>query len=244
MQRYLSGPLVFTVSLAKEGKVFRAVVFEALRVYPRMGGTSSLRVVIQDPEAEEYDRRFIRHLNWTGFFCADYIRDESTGRLALIELNPRMAPGLILAHHAGGDLFGAYIDLILGRPVRDLRPAVPGTMVRMHFLEIGATLEAFFERGLPFRQKIALWDRSWPRPVVRTTSLVGATGGPSSPCGPLSSHGSRGSSAPTAAKSFWRSFSSMKPASPGTLNGISRINFPISRRPVNGRKSREKPSLL
>ena len=49
--------------------------------------------------------------------------DEETGQLYLIDVNPRLAPGVIFGHYAGSDLLGAYVDMLLGvHPGRSPRP--------------------------------------------------------------------------------------------------------------------------
>lgn len=157
IQRYITGPLISTVNLAQDGEVRGQVVFKALRVYPRTGGTSSLREVIRHDMAASYDRTLIAHLNWTGFFSVDYMCDEATGQLHLIDINPRLAPGVIFGHYAGTDLLGAYVDMLLGRPMREIAPPREGIMAKMHFLEVGSVLTSFLDRELRFRDKLSLW---------------------------------------------------------------------------------------
>ena len=157
IQRYIKGSLISTVNLAKDGQVLGQVVFEALRVYPREGGTSSLRQVIRHERAESLDRALVAHLGWTGFLSVDYMRDGETGDLFLIDVNPRLAPGVIFGYHAGTDLLGAYIDLLFDRPVRSISPPREGVLAKMHFPEVGAVLQSLFDRDLRLQDKIELW---------------------------------------------------------------------------------------
>lgn len=157
IQRYIKGPLISTVNLAQDGKALGQLVFKAWRVYPRAGGTSSLREVIRHETAESYDRILISHLGWSGFFSVDYMCDEATGELFLVDVNPRLAPGVIFGHYAGADMLGAYIDMLLNRPIGPIAEPRAGVMAKMHFLEAGGFLTSFFDGQLKFREKMALW---------------------------------------------------------------------------------------
>lgn len=165
IQRYVSGPLISTVSLSKDGEMLGQVIFKALRVYPRSGGTSSLREVVRHELAAKYDQALISHLSWTGFMSVDYMCDEATGELYLIDVNPRLAPGVIFGYYAGSDLLGAYVDLLLDRPVRAIEAPREGVRAKMHFLEAASALDSLLDNGLRLGQKAALW-----RSVLRAAS--------------------------------------------------------------------------
>lgn len=159
VQRFVNGRLVCTVGLAQGGDLLGQVAFTALRTYPRAGGTTSYKEVIDSPKARKYDAALVKRLNWTGFFSTDYMQDE-TGELHLIDCNPRMAPGMIMGHNAGADLFGAYIDMVLGKAPRPIAAPVVGARGRMQFLELGWILDTVFDKNMTAAQKRRAW-REW-----------------------------------------------------------------------------------
>lgn len=162
IQRFIRGPLICTVDLAHEGTLVGQVAFKALRTYPRTGGTCSYKEIVDVPKVRQYDAALIRRLNWTGFFCTDYMMDQETGEFYLIDCNPRMAPGIIIGHHAGTDLFGAYVDMALERPIQAVQDPKAGIRGRMQFLELGWILDSLLDRSMLGAEKRAAW-KEWRR---------------------------------------------------------------------------------
>ena len=66
-----------------------------------------------------FDARLIKHFNWTGFISFDYMEEESTGKLYLIDCNPPYLLGN-LACHTGVDLMGAFAELAQGKDIAAL----------------------------------------------------------------------------------------------------------------------------
>ncbi len=156
IQQYVKGSLICTVNLAVNGEVKGNVVFKALRTVPTTGGTSSYRITVDEPEAELFDARLIKHFNWTGFISFDYMRDDATGKLYLIDCNPRIAPGVILGHFAGVDLMGAFVDLINGKEIERLPKQKNGVRCKLQFLDLGWLLYSLTDSTLSSKEK---WER-------------------------------------------------------------------------------------
>ncbi len=147
IQQFIQGDLISTVNLARDGELLGNVAFRSLRMVPPSGGTSSYRLTENCLEAEKMDSKVIAHFGWTGFLSMDYLREKKTGRLFLIDCNPRPAPGIILGHQAGVDLVGAYLDLLLGKEVRPLNLQKEGVRGKIQFLDLGWILLALTEKG-------------------------------------------------------------------------------------------------
>lgn len=160
VQQHITGRLVSTVNLAVNGEVKGKVVFRALRTVPTSGGTSSYRETISSPEAELFDARLIKHFNWTGFISFDYMEEESTGKLYLIDCNPRIAPGAILAYHAGVDLMGAFAELAQGKDIAALPRQQDGVRCKLVFLDLGWLLCNLIDKDLTSKEKFACF-KAW-----------------------------------------------------------------------------------
>ncbi len=154
IQQYIEGNLICTVNLAVNGEIKGNVVFRALRTVPTSGGTSSYRETIASPEAELFDARLVKHFNWTGFISFDYMEDRSTGKLHLIDCNPRIAPGVILGYHAGVDLMGAFVDLVNGKKIATLPKQRNGVRCKLQFLDLGWLLYNLFDEKLSAQEKV------------------------------------------------------------------------------------------
>ncbi len=159
IQRYIKSSLISSVNLARAGKILGRIVFKALRVVPATGGTSSYRVTYDCPAAMEYDDRLVEMFDWTGFISFDYMKEDETGNLYFIECNPRPAPGIILAYHAGVDLIGAYVDMLLEKPLEPLQPQRLDVRGKMQFLDLGWILFNLFDKEIPGKEKWALFKQ-------------------------------------------------------------------------------------
>jgi biotin carboxylase len=153
IQQYIRGTLVSSVNLAVNGEVKGNVVFRALRTVPTSGGTSSYRETVSSPEAELFDARLIKHFNWTGFISFDYMEDAVTGKLYLIDCNPRIAPGVILGYHAGVDLVAAFVDMLNGKDISRLPKQQIGVRCKLQFLDLGWLLYNLIDKNLSGKEK-------------------------------------------------------------------------------------------
>ncbi len=163
IQQFIKGTLVSTVNLAVDGEIKGQVVFRALRTVPTSGGTSSYRETVSSPEAELFDARLIKHLNWTGFICFDYMEDEATGKLYLIDCNPRIAAGVILGHFAGVDLMGAFAEFVKANEIPSLPRQQDGIRCKLNFLDIGWLLYNLIDKNLTAQQKFECF-KTWSKP--------------------------------------------------------------------------------
>lgn len=159
IQRFIGGPQICTVGLAYEGELLGQVAFRSLRTQPRDGGTTALKEIVDSPLAFRNDAALVKKLNWTGFFCSDYLTDD-TGNLNFIDCNPRMAPGIILGYNGGVDLLSAYVDLALGKKVGPLAHPKAGTLGRMQFLDLGWLIDSLMDKSYSFSQKVDAW-KEW-----------------------------------------------------------------------------------
>jgi predicted ATP-grasp superfamily ATP-dependent carboligase len=83
---------------------FRAAFCERyIRCKDGQFGTSVFRESVRAPELADYARSLMDSLKWHGVVHLDFIYDESSGRAALIEVNPRFWGALDLAVRAGVD---------------------------------------------------------------------------------------------------------------------------------------------
>lgn len=162
IQQYIKGTLVSTVNLAVKGEVKGEVVFRALRTVPISGGTSSYRETITSPEAELFDARLIKHFNWTGFISFDYMEEETTGKLYLIDCNPRIAPGAILGFYAGVDLVSAFSELAQGKEIAALPRQKDGVRCKLNFLDLGWLLYNLIDKNLTAKEKFACF-KTWSK---------------------------------------------------------------------------------
>jgi biotin carboxylase len=153
IQRYVKGRLVSSVILARQGEKIGSVVFRALHTVPVAGGTGSYRETINNPTCERFDKQLIEAMAWTGFISFDYMEDEKSGELYLIDCNPRLAPGVVLGYFAGVDLVRGYIDMAHGIDPGILPSAATGVRSRLQFSDFSWLLGNLKDEHLTAQQK-------------------------------------------------------------------------------------------
>jgi predicted ATP-grasp superfamily ATP-dependent carboligase len=121
VQPYLAGEQRTVDGLAWEGEVVAIAQKTGDRTWPRDCGVLSYgRIVRPDPELERCCREMLADARWSGLFNLQFL-DAPGGRF-LIDFNPRAWNSLAVQVEAGANMPAAWVDLLLGRPVR---PAVP-----------------------------------------------------------------------------------------------------------------------
>jgi predicted ATP-grasp superfamily ATP-dependent carboligase len=121
VQPYLIGDQRTVDGLAWDGEVVAVLQKTGDRTWPRDCGVLSYgRIVRSDPELERCCRELLANARWSGLFNLQFL-DTPGGRF-LIDFNPRAWNSLAVGVEAGANMPAAWVDLLLGRPVR---PAVP-----------------------------------------------------------------------------------------------------------------------
>lgn len=99
------------------------------------GGEVVRSVTIDCPEAVELARLTIAKLKLLGAVTIQLIRDVDTGKLHVMEINPRLGGGAVCAVHAGADIPGMILDEAAG-----ILPAPssyrPGTEIARYMQEV------------------------------------------------------------------------------------------------------------
>lgn len=144
VQPYLVGDQRTVDGLAWDGEVVAVAQKTGDRTWPPDCGVLSYgRIVASDPDLERSCREMIAEARWSGLFNLQFL-DASSGRF-LIDFNPRAWNSLAVQVEAGANMPAAWVDLLLGRPVR---PAVPrlGRQFRSE-IDDARSLWAVWRRG-------------------------------------------------------------------------------------------------
>ncbi len=121
VQPYVVGDQRTVDGLAWNGEVVAVAQKTGDRTWPRDCGVLTYgRIVRSDPDLERCCREMLAEACWSGLFNLQFL-DAPGGRF-LIDFNPRAWNSLAVQVEAGANMPAAWVDLLLGRPVR---PAVP-----------------------------------------------------------------------------------------------------------------------
>jgi D-aspartate ligase len=138
-------------------------VGKKIRTYPRRAGVSTFLELVKDPEVAELGAYVVKQLAIEGPVKVDFKRDASSGRLYLLEVNPRFTLWNYLGAVCGVNLPRlAYGDLV-GAP----RSAMDDYRTGVRWLSLGNDLRACMREYLPAGDlNLASWMRSYWAPTV------------------------------------------------------------------------------
>ncbi|HAA85579.1 MAG TPA: ATP-utilizing protein [Kosmotogaceae bacterium] len=178
-----------TLGLAFDGELRGNTIYKNIREFPEGGGIGTNRQTVEVAEISDYVKKIVKSLDYTGFIGADFLFDQKTGKYNLVDVNPRMNPGLFLSHTSGVDLPGMYMQLLHNPEKVFQRFAAAGNVSYTIFLEIGWFFSALFKRRFrkllevlrrSSKQKEDVWDWHDVKPffVVFWKMLLSAMVGP------------------------------------------------------------------
>lgn len=102
-----------------------------------VGGEVQSTVTVDDPEIVGMTRRALSALQLRGAVTVQFMRDLDTGRLLIMEVNPRLGGGAVCTVHAGANLPLAILCDALGRPLPDdARTPRPATLITRYPCEV------------------------------------------------------------------------------------------------------------
>lgn len=114
---------------------------EPLIVSPRLrgevtGGEVSSTVTVDYPEIVTLTKRVLRTMKLRGAVTVQFLRDLDTGRLMVMEVNPRLGGGAVATVHAGADIPLAMIAEAAGMPCPPPESPRPGTLITRYPQEV------------------------------------------------------------------------------------------------------------
>lgn len=127
VQEYVQGEEYDTVALGDgNGGLIGAVPMKKMQLTDK--GKAWGGITIENPQMNRFVRDVIRKLKWRGPCELEMIKEKETGRLYIIELNPRFPAWCYLSVGAGQNLPWATVKLALNVPVKPFAAYRVGTM--------------------------------------------------------------------------------------------------------------------
>lgn len=113
---------------------------DILCVSPRVrlevvGGEVSKTKTVDDAELKKLSEAVLSRLELRGAVTLQFIRDNNTGRLMLMEINPRLGGGVVCSIHAGASIPEMIIDECMGISPQRVLSIKPGVMICRYFDE-------------------------------------------------------------------------------------------------------------
>ena len=171
-------------ALAESGRVLYSLTARRTRQYPADFGRASTFVETHDyPELEEPSRKLIEVSEFSGLIEIEYKVDEPTGRLLLLDLNPRVWGWHSLCARAGVDFPWLLWLALRGEELPPARARAGVRWLRLS-TDLPTSLKEVARRRLPVRDLLgsivrphegAIFARDDPRPGLVELPLLAAT---------------------------------------------------------------------
>lgn len=100
------------------------------------GGEVSDTITVDDSEIVEATRLTLTRLGLRGAVTVQFMRDPATGRLLIMEINPRLGGGAVCTVHAGGNLPAMILAEALGTRPEPAACIKPGVEIVRYFQEV------------------------------------------------------------------------------------------------------------
>jgi hypothetical protein len=120
-QTYIHGRPANCAVVCWDGKVLAGICVEVLSSEGATGPASIVRAV-DSPEMMVAAQRISSRLGLSGFFGLDFMIEEESRAIHLIEMNPRSTPACHLQLGRGRDLIGAFWSQLSGEAFRERPP--------------------------------------------------------------------------------------------------------------------------
>lgn len=104
-----------------QGKILAGIAVEVIGAQSKMGPSTIVRIV-EGREMLQAAERIASRLKLSGFFGLDFMIENQTGAVYLIEMNPRCTPPCSLALGQNRDLAAAITAQLCGEPVAWAKP--------------------------------------------------------------------------------------------------------------------------
>jgi len=146
LQELVQGPesnlLVGAVWAGQEGGVRHVLTARKIRQFPRDFGSGSLVRSEDLPEVRKLSSQIVEQLDYRGLCGTEFKLDERSGRLRLIEINPRPTLWFDLCRAAGTHLIAAHAQELAGQLPLEMKQQRDGTVWRYGVRDAIALLQA------------------------------------------------------------------------------------------------------
>ena len=117
LQRYIEGTGYGFFALYKEGECKRIFMHKRIRELPPSGGPSCCAQSIFETDLKDQGKKLLDALKWHGVAMVEFKRDTKTGKLYLMEINPKFWGSLDLALAGGVNFPVLDVCMALGEDI-------------------------------------------------------------------------------------------------------------------------------
>ena len=123
LQQEIDAESISVFAFAWQGRPKGLLVYRSIGLYPRRGGSGVIRESVRHAEVERHARTLLTASGWHGPVGFDFLVERKTGRVLLIDANPRLTPAVELAARCG---FDAVAMMVAASEPEDAGVVEPG----------------------------------------------------------------------------------------------------------------------
>jgi predicted ATP-grasp superfamily ATP-dependent carboligase len=123
-QEWIEGEQLCAFAFAYDGSPKGTLVYRNVCELPVNGGAGIVRESLRHPEIEHHVETLLRESRWHGPIGFDFLVQRGTGRVYLIDANPRFTPAVLLAEKCGFDVSRMAVSSHEPSPVVNVRAGV------------------------------------------------------------------------------------------------------------------------
>lgn len=112
LQQSISGEEINTCAFSRNGKIISHVVMKKMYVTDK--GKAWAGVTIKNPDVSKMSEKILQKIGWNGGCELEYIMENKTGKIYLLEINPRFPAWVYLTTAAGLNLPDMLLRASLG----------------------------------------------------------------------------------------------------------------------------------
>ena len=130
LQKCIIGEELNTCAFSRNGKMISHVVMKKMYVTDK--GKAWAGVTISNPDVSEMSNKILKKIGWNGGCELEYIMENKTGKIYLLEINPRFPAWVYLTTAAGLNLPEMLLRACLGEETPENHTYKPGIIFVRH----------------------------------------------------------------------------------------------------------------
>lgn len=135
IQHYIEDKTEYTVDcyVSQKGEIISVVPRERLVV---AGGEVMNSKTLHDEQLEQQSRKILKTGNFRGPNTIQFIKDNKTGEVFVMEINPRLGGGVIASIESGADIPTFIINEYMGKEISPCTDWKPNTLMTRYTKEV------------------------------------------------------------------------------------------------------------
>lgn len=135
VQKYIEDRTEYSVDCYLSGDKKIKSVVPRIRL-EALGGEAVRSITVRDCRVIDAAKKILETHQFAGPVTIQFIQDNCSGQLAVMEINPRLGGGVVTSIGAGSEIISMIVKEAMGEPVEAVETWKNGTLMTRYFKEI------------------------------------------------------------------------------------------------------------